>query len=198
MQTNNFQAIVVTNISHTYCIFNYICGEMEWSGFGEDIAVVGYIASNTLFTNNPSSGFPSINDSVSCLAMMRSKRRKRQQPVNMNSQQSFPTTDDTSMQAQLMDVCITEKNLNNQITLGLTDSSGNPTSPPELATQLLPCPPSAQKASMDSARFEIQPNIDPQRCYITTNPLIAKSLLAGNLTVTQQCCYSSTGYVHNL
>ena len=43
MQSNNYQAILVTDGLSTYIIFTYVCGEMQWSAVrGNIAAVVGY------------------------------------------------------------------------------------------------------------------------------------------------------------
>ena len=62
MQTNTFQAIVITSGVESYAVFTYQCGTMEWSGG----ATIGFNANNTYFANHRLSGSFRANE-VACL-----------------------------------------------------------------------------------------------------------------------------------
>lgn len=47
LQSNTYQAIVITNLEQSYAIFTYNCGQLEWSGL-DVFATIGY--------NSPSDG----------------------------------------------------------------------------------------------------------------------------------------------
>ena len=61
LQTNTFQGILITDGSHSYTVFTYRCGSMEWSGS----ATIGFNADNDLFQNHPLSRTRSSN-SIAC------------------------------------------------------------------------------------------------------------------------------------
>ena len=52
LQTNTFQAVMVTDGVNSYAIFIYRCGDLEWSGG----ATIGYGASSEMFSNHRLSG----------------------------------------------------------------------------------------------------------------------------------------------
>lgn len=62
MQTNAYQAIVITNHEESYAIFTYNCGEVQWSaGLGRYSTIGFYSASDGIFENHPLTGQPNIN-----------------------------------------------------------------------------------------------------------------------------------------
>lgn len=76
MQTNNYQAIIVTNFTHTYALFTYLCGEMQWSSVGENkAAVIGFSAKGEFFNNHPQSGTENVASAVSCSKLGRREKR---------------------------------------------------------------------------------------------------------------------------
>lgn len=66
MQTNTYQGLIVTDTVSSYYAFSYTCGDIEWSGQGFEIAVVGYNSHGDYFDNHPANGFPDIGRIVSC------------------------------------------------------------------------------------------------------------------------------------
>ena len=62
MQTNAYQAIVITNHEESYAIFTYNCGEVEWAaGLGSYSTIGFYSASDGIFENHPLTGQPNVN-----------------------------------------------------------------------------------------------------------------------------------------
>lgn len=82
LQTNTFQGIIITDTIHSYYIFSFTCGEIEWSGQGFETAIVGYNSNADYFDNHPANGFPDIGQIISCTrhVIPQGKRRKRQAP----------------------------------------------------------------------------------------------------------------------
>ena len=164
-------------MSHTFTIFNYICGELQWSGFGIDQAVVGYITSGEIYSNYPSSGLSSVADGVSCSFQINNEGRQRQIPYEIP----------VDLEEQLrIELCMNETERNSFLFL---ESEINP---PDLAANLEPCPPTEGHARSDFGRF-IKFSDDPL-CYITGKPVRVPQI--PQLSVTQQCCYTGErGYV---
>ena len=182
LQTNNFQAVLVTNFSHTFAIYNYICGEMEWSGFGNEKAAVGYIASREIFNNHPASGFSLIGDAISCPTEDSRKRRKRAIGRNNIVQQIGIGNGDLQ---DRINFCV-------HGTPGDTiiNRAGIKTS--FIASLLEPCPPRLSLAQTDVGRFILFGTNDNQQCFITAKPLTRTQPTAlSQFTFTQQCCYSA-------
>ncbi len=91
MQTNNYQAILVTNNLDTFVIYIYMCGEMQWSSLGRNkAAVVGYNSEGNFFQNHPASGYDIVADIISC-GIKQENRRKRQAPIMTNIPMNLPT-----------------------------------------------------------------------------------------------------------
>ena len=65
LQTNTFQAIIITDVFTTYVIYIYKCGELEWTGPPNGHAVIGYNIAGQEFVNEPFSATPDII-SVAC------------------------------------------------------------------------------------------------------------------------------------
>ena len=65
LQTNTFQAVLVTDGTNSFAIFIYLCGDLDWTG-GPGGATIGYTASTEMFKNHRLSGSPFIN-SIACL-----------------------------------------------------------------------------------------------------------------------------------
>lgn len=52
LQSNAYQAIIITDGENTYSVFTYKCGEMEWARG----ATIGYNSGGEQFRNHPLSG----------------------------------------------------------------------------------------------------------------------------------------------
>ena len=71
LQTNTFQAVLVTDGANSFALFIYRCGDLQWSGGGgfepgSVGATIGFGASSELFSNHRLSGTPSVT-SIACL-----------------------------------------------------------------------------------------------------------------------------------
>ena len=62
LQTNTFQAVMVTDGTNSFAIFIYRCGDLQWSGG----ATIGYGASSEMFSNHRFSG-TFFTTSIACL-----------------------------------------------------------------------------------------------------------------------------------
>ena len=63
LQTNSFQAVIVTDAIATYAIFTYKCGLLNWMDYQ---ASIGYSISSTFYHNHPLSNTNNVND-IACL-----------------------------------------------------------------------------------------------------------------------------------
>ena len=181
-QFNNYQAIVVTNVSHTFVVFSYICGDIQWSVLGRNkAAVVGFNAGGKYFVNHPLSGYAGVGDAVSCTFDL-GKRRKRQITLVNNVGMQLPADKE---KVERFEKCNTasedDKELLNAAQLNVT----------VLAQMLDPCPCTRRQAIMDRGRFRNQDNIT-QDCYVSTNP-VELDLYFTRSNLTQQCCYDNSG-----
>lgn len=165
-------------MSHTFVVFNYICGELQWSGFGRDKALVGYIASGGIYSNHPSSGSSSVGEIISCSFEINNRRRKRQGRQRMRRPFPMEIPGDAEEQMRIRN-CTETRERNNLLFLRTGIN------PPDLAMELEPCPPSENQARMDIGRF-IRISDNPL-CYITGRPYRINRL--PQFSITQQCCY---------
>ena len=68
-QTNSYQAILITNGTHSYAIFTYQCGSMGWARADYSDATygtIGYWADGDFFKNHPLSGISLANE-IACV-----------------------------------------------------------------------------------------------------------------------------------
>ena len=57
LQTNTYQAIVITDHEMSYAIFTYNCGQLQWAGLGAPFPTIGfYSSSDGIFENHPLTG----------------------------------------------------------------------------------------------------------------------------------------------
>lgn len=178
LQTNNYQAIVVTNNTRTFVIFTYTCGEIQWSSLGRNrAAVVGYNARGDYFDNHPSSGFSAIGDSVSCTFQLR-RRQARQAPLSSNN--IMFTFFVSKSLFQLRGDCLTAMSTDAVFLTGST--------PQNLVEMLDPCPPTLEQVRDDFGRFVLQPGRFPSSiCYVSAKFISMQ--LVELIHLTQQCCY---------
>lgn len=183
MQTNTYQAIVVSNSVRTSVIFTYICGGMQWSAAGSSThsAVVGYSSTGTIYVNHPLSGYRSIAELISCSARTE-KRRKRQDSGSDNTiSLDIETSKDTMIRRCL--------NMINLDTRRYGDYPQN-----SWRNLVEPCPCTSRQARKDSARFRLQNTTEGgMSCYVTTKSVVVTidDPLGASETITlfQQCCY---------
>ena len=180
MQTNNYQAIIVTDGVSAFAVFNYICGELQWSGVGTNqAAVVGFNAEGTYYGNHPLSGFSSIGESVSCPTTSDGRRRKRQQDEQDDMTNMFMDLPVNMALNQMRMSCAQWKNDDERfVTLDEI---------PILAAMLRPCP-CTQKQARKDTNFIVFP--EAQGCYLSIGPKIINRTSSDiQLELTQQCCY---------
>ena len=64
LQTNTFQAVIVTDGTNSFAIFIYRCGDLQWPGHIG--ATIGFGAGSEFVSNNWLSGTPNVT-SIACL-----------------------------------------------------------------------------------------------------------------------------------
>ena len=167
---------MVSDILHTYTLFTYACGEIQWSATGSGrAAVVGYNAAGESFFNHALSGYSLIGDAVSC--SVRENQQNEQMSRLLNT-----VTDSMSLHlpAESAAICCA------------TILSADPISSLKVLKEVNdlvdPCPPTLYQARLDSARFRRQPDL-PQ-CYVSMKKTVH---FLGNMphSITRQCCYSN-------
>ena len=173
IQTNTYQAIIVSDISRTYALYTYTCGDIQWSVTGPGrAAVVGYNAARGSFFNHALSGYSSIGDAVSCPAGG-ANRMKRQTPPSSTSTNrlSNPTSNDPATRcAQIVrNDPVTRNNLM------------------ELNKLLVPCPPTRDQVLSDTGRFRPQPGVP--NCYVTMSKTEYDFGRNRRDSIARQCCY---------
>jgi hypothetical protein len=90
LQTNTYQALIITDTFQSYYFFNYTCGGIEWSGRGSGTAIVGYNSRADYFSNHPANGFSDIGRIVSCTRQIIPERRKKRQNAVVSGALSGP------------------------------------------------------------------------------------------------------------
>ncbi len=181
MQVNSYQAIIVSDVLRTYTIFSYKCGDLEWSALGRDrAAVVGFNANGEYFQNHLFSGFAGVETSVSCTRQLKRRKRQEDEPVNINME--LPTDENLR---EKVEKCINAIGKDELLTFGVDTDT--------LLNKVTPCPCTRTQANADKGRFRRQ-NEMIHTCYISTRPTEFQTILAGTITLTQQCCYDNTGY----
>ena len=53
LQTNTYQAIVITDLEQSYAIFTYKCGELQWTGLDDNPTIGFFSVANGMFENHP-------------------------------------------------------------------------------------------------------------------------------------------------
>ena len=178
LQTNNYQAILITNNLDTYVLYVYTCGEMQWSSLGQSrAAVVGYNAEGNFFQNHPSSGFSTIADAISCGVPQRRRRKRQNNEPDPRIPMELPTDPGLRMRAQQ---CI--RRFLREINLFRIN-------PAALASAVAdyPCPPKLDQAITDAARYVLH-STSPL-CYVSSVSRTSDLSQAITVSATQQCCY---------
>ena len=170
MQTNNYQAIIVTNFTHTYALFTYLCGEMQWSSVGENkAAVIGFSAKGEFFNNHPQSGTENVASAVSCSKLGRREKRFLDPSDDLCQ---FPTDGCDMLPEPFSQICYCQSRLESDITFNVD----------EVVNQLDPCPDTVDKARADTGRFVKQTGT---ACYVS-----GRTVVINGTSFTQQCCYN--------
>ena len=185
MQTNTYQATIVTDNIYTYLFFTYSCGEMEWSSVhsGWHAAVVGYNSGPLKRFNHPASGLDFIVDAVSCTDRESSSKQAIMTPIPYGE----PLKNDTIMQltnttdlGENYIVCTTYANNENNYLAEINEAH----------TTISPCPKSRTQAQEDH-RFLVMEQPE-SNCYVWAF-VIEKGdgQLDSKRTYTKQCCYDN-------
>ena len=180
LQTNNYQVIIISNVTHTYVISTYICGEMQWSAVGRNkAAVVGINAQGEFYRNHPLSGYSGIENAVSCADAL-GKRRKRQcDDIQISELERMPCDDDME---RIVGDCLRSIRMDENVNL-------RGTTPEDLAKNLDPCPCTLRHALADFGRYVKLS--DSPLCFVSAVPRIIR-LVAFQSSLTQVCCYNDT------
>ena len=186
LQTNKYQGIIITDRVHTYSLFTYTCGELQWSAHGLEYAVVGYNCQGDYFSNNPASGYENIADVVSCSFQVTGKRRRRQTIID--SINDFTMTmempADSEMQ-KLLNMCLDLINIdNNSITISDV---------PIIVDKLPVCPPSYYQVNVD---LLFEKDSTRQGCFqskVQHDPSESGIKVQRDYRFVQQCCYLDRG-----
>ncbi len=180
MQTNTYQAVIISDVARTFAVFTFLCGGVEWSAVGSGRAAVqGYNEAGNSFFNHRLSGYLAIGNAVSCIAGQ-GKRRKRE--TDNADPICFPA--DPVLQG-LIDTCQLFKIFQERI-LFTVDMKASLNA---IAALLPPCPPTRMQANLDSATFRPQPTVP--KCYVSVLPVPADDKIQfQQISVTQQCCYN--------
>ena len=153
---------------------------MQWSAVRQNRqAVVGYNIGLFSFFNHPLSGFSSIGN-ISC-ANENGRRQKRQSSDRLGSEVTR-VGQDPIMKTRFRNCLRSENNDKERF--------GNKT-PSDLASLLKPCPCTRDQATNDG-RFIIFSQ--SPLCYVSTVPT-PSTLNDETISLTQQCCYNTDGYV---
>ena len=180
LQTNTYQAVIITDGVYSSTLFTYTCGDLEWSATGNRPAVVGYNAGGTYFENHRSSGFDTVANDVSCVVELR--RSKRQTGGMMQATGSMEIDiDEVLMQSTA--ACREKYNIDDTLIPNPDDSFDDP---------VMPCPCNLMQARIDQ-RFMMDTMFRPDStCYLQDSE-VAGTNVQGPISYTQQCCYANNG-----
>ena len=166
MQTNNYQAIVVTDTFSTHVIFTYECGGMQWSTSGNAAAVIGFNAGGNIYHNHPLSGTKLIREAVDC-SMNNITNMLLTLPSTPSAYNIVPRR------------CLMKYSEDKNILSGSDINA--------LAEMLEPCPCTFRQAILDMGRY-IRQN-GHSLCYVSSKPLPVDTPTGRRLQLTQQCCF---------
>lgn len=168
IQTNNYQAILITNAITTYAIFTYVCKEMQWSKSGNADAVIGYNAAGLYYYNHPLSGTSSVRRGIKC---------PRNNVTNMLFK--LPVSQDIKVQRHIR--CLQKYTYDKHMLCSVDINN--------LAARLKPCPCTLQQAVQDLGRYIKQMESDDRMCFVSSKPQMVDLPDGKRIQLTQQCCY---------
>ena len=182
LQTNSYQAIIVSNVTSTYAIFSYMCGEIQWSALGvSEAAIVGLNSAGRTVYNHPTSGSNAIGDFVSCTFILQN-RQKRQAEQNNNLMLQIPA--EPTLTARI-ESCLAAYQADFLFFQFTPEYRRNISL---LRDLLEPCPCSYYQAlGNDYGRFIEQDGMP--FCFVSANPVPVNVRVSQPLSLTQQCCY---------
>ncbi len=185
MQTNTYQAVIISNVTQTFAVFAYLCGGVEWSAVGSGRAAVqGYNEAGNHFFNHRLSGYLAIGDAVSCISKQGKKRKRAiddSDPICIPVRPELNLLIRTCKQLEIFNVDILFIGLDRSVSDSLN----------EIAKLLPSCPRTRMQADLSSAVFRPQPDLNKSQCYVSIVPVPVRNLIqAKEVNVTQQCCYN--------
>ena len=163
--------MIITNGIHTYYIYTYTCGEINWSTIGGESAVVGHNAHKKKFSNHPSSGYSSIGEAVSCTFAT------AEESPQMTVTSSGEVEVDPATEQAILECSLYEQTVKNEITPAVLET--------EILPNVLVCPPTVKQADLDE-NFHGDPN--NANCRLQASPFEYKQY-----SIVQQCCYDASG-----
>ena len=186
MQTNTYQAAIVTDNIYTYLFFTYSCGQMEWSTArsGLHAAVVGYNSGPLKRFNHPASGLDFIVEAVSCIDREGSAKRSitlggvTPPPLGNNPFQGGTQLTNTEILDEDYLKCTILANCENVTEIN------------EAQNTITPCPSSRTQAQEDH-RFLVMEQPE-NNCYVWAFAIEkGDGQLGSKRTYTKQCCYNN-------
>jgi hypothetical protein len=172
--------MIISDGVQSYYIFSYGCGEIQWSGVGDETAIVGFNLRADFFYNHPANGLPDIDRIVSCGV----------QPDDMSSRRvvdgEIPAT---LSQQSCGQVANADDRFIPDIT-ALEDMDGN-----DITSKLPLCPLTLDLFQFNSHIFEPFPS-QPGNCYRSNSDntfIPTDSKLQGTYEFVSVCCYADNG-----
>ena len=187
IQTNTFQAVLVTNKTLSYYAFSYACGDMEWSGQGHETAIIGYSSYPDYVLNHPANGHSDISQVVSCSQQTtpEGERSKRQSTGGEPGIGPVPGDSEVMRAAEICNALATVDRVSIPNADDLRDQEGR-----HIFDVLPPCPPTRGQVVMNSL---FGPFFDETRnCYqstVTFEPFFA--ILLRPYSFVSVCCYDA-------
>ena len=184
MQTNTYQAAIVTDNIYTYLFFTYSCGQMEWSTArsGRHAAVVGYNSGPLKRFNHPASGLDFIVEAVSCIARENSEKGVTASPFEVTPQ----SLGNDPFQGGTQLTTTAELDIDYRICI-IFANSDSVTEIREAHKKISPCPSTKTQAQEDH-RFLVM-NQNESNCYVWAFAIEKGDDLGSRRTYTKQCCY---------
>ena len=194
IQTNTYQAVVITDGTTTFVQYTYLCDEMQWTKSGNKFAVVGFNLHGRRTNNYLRSGYPTVDGIASCPDSHLTKRSShvghigigQQQIIEIGAPNHSGDSNDTIVNMPcdpnvIGCICKTlikgDENMTTQETIDIINS------------RIPSCPPSLTDDGMmtDSRFFLVESN-----CYIW-----AFYEEYNDMSFTRQCCYQKNRFGYN-
>ena len=166
LQTNNYQAIIVSDTLTTHVIFTYECGEIQWSRSGSNAAVIGFSAGGVYYHNHPLSGSTFIREAVRCSGR------------NVTNMFFTLPTAPNARDIVHRQRCLRKYHEDRHFLRGTDISS--------LARLLESCPCTLLQAILDLGRYIRQSDTF---CFVSSRPVSYDIPGSRRIQLTQQCCY---------
>lgn len=189
LQTNTFQGVIISNSVQSYYVFSYTCGAIQWSGLGDETAVVGFNFNADYFDNHIANSLPDIGHIMSCT-------RQSIIPGFVQSRQLSPgMIGGSSGRIPILEtlaLCDTFANADDASIASidqLRDVNGS-----DIASKLPSCPPQAHNIMITPHNFSLFSTQSTGNCYRSNKTFVPiGSELQGNYKFVSVCCYSHYG-----